>query len=62
MQASLTFPAGTRITQAWNAERSADSGRVTLTLPPWAQLRGGPYSSTGFCVEGSGEPTGLSIS
>jgi cellulase/cellobiase CelA1 len=62
VQASFTLPAGTRIAQAWNAERSGDSGRVTLTLPAWAQLRGGPYSSTGFCVEGAGEPSGLSIS
>jgi endoglucanase len=50
----LTLPPGTTITQSWNAELSATSGDVTLTLPAWAAA---PHTSTGFCATGPGAPT-----
>ncbi|MDO8186287.1 cellulase family glycosylhydrolase [Conexibacter sp. JD483] len=61
VQARLTLPAGTRIAQTWNAERSGDSGRVTLTLPAWARVDGSAYTATGFCVDGSGRATDVTI-
>jgi endoglucanase len=62
VRAAFTLPAGTRLTQTWNAERSGDGGRIELTLPAWAQLAGGaPYAGTGFCVEGGGSAGDVSI-
>ncbi len=52
---TLDVPAGTEITQLWNAEASATTGRVRITLPPWARVQpGSPYTATGFCVKGPG--------
>lgn len=62
VRVSFALPAGTRVTQTWNAERSGDSGQITLTLPTWAQLAGGaPYAATGFCVEGAGSAGDVTI-
>jgi len=59
---AFTLPAGARVAQAWNAELSGDSGRVSTGLPAWAQLSGGaPYTATGFCVEGAGDVSGVTI-
>lgn len=59
---AFTLPAGTRVAQSWNAELSGDGGRVTTGFPAWARLSGGvPYTATGFCVDGSGEPGDVTI-
>jgi len=54
----LTLPAGTAVTQSWNAELSATTGTITLTLPAWATA---PHTATGLCASGSGTPTGVAL-
>lgn len=57
-RATLTLPPGTRVAQSWNAELSGDSGSVAVTFPAWAKVAGGtPYTSTGLCVDGTGDAT-----
>jgi hypothetical protein len=52
---TLDVPAGTEITQLWNAEASTRTGRMRITLPPWARVQpGSPYTATGFCLKGPG--------
>ena len=60
---AFTLPAAARITQAWNAQLSGETGRVTAALPDWARIDGGaPYAATGFCVAGGGEPGDVTVS
>ena len=59
---AFRLPAGTRIAQSWNAELSGATGRVSATLPAWAKSEAGAaYAATGFCLEGAGAPTELSV-
>jgi endoglucanase len=55
---AFTLPAGTRITQTWNGDFSATSGRIRVTLPAWARA---PMTATGFCVAGTGAASGVSL-
>ena len=60
---SLTFTlsSGTTVTQNWNGQFSAISGRITLRLPSWARTGGGTYDSSGFCVSGTGQVSQVSV-
>jgi endoglucanase len=58
---SFTLPAGTTVTQTWNGEFTATSGRITVRLPSWTRTGGGTYDSSGFCVSGSGQVSELSV-
>jgi endoglucanase len=55
---SFTLPSGTEITQSWNGEFSASTGRIRVTLPDWARA---PMTSTGFCVAGTGAATDVRV-
>jgi endoglucanase len=55
---TFALPAGTTITQSWNADVSASAGSVRLGLPDWARV---PSTSTGFCVQGTGAATDVRI-
>jgi len=54
----FTLPAGTRITQSWNGDFSAATGRVHVRLPAWARA---PMTATGFCVAGTGPASAVKV-
>ncbi len=58
---SFALPSGTTVTQQWNGSFSATEGQITVQLPSWATTDGGTYDSSGFCVTGTGAPTGAKI-
>jgi endoglucanase len=54
----LTLPAGTTITQSWNAAQAASGNTYTFTPVNWnATIAAGASTSFGFIVNGTGRPT-----
>jgi hypothetical protein len=54
---------GAAVSQVWNAGTASDGGRLSLTLPGWAKATAEtPYTSTGFCATGAGEPGAVRLS
>jgi hypothetical protein len=58
---SFTLPPGTTVTQQWNGTFSATDRTITVQLPSWATTDGATYDSSGFCVAGTGDPSGAKI-
>ncbi|MEV4282515.1 cellulase family glycosylhydrolase [Actinoplanes xinjiangensis] len=54
----LTLPAGTTVTQSWNATQVAGGNTYTFTPVNWnATIAAGASTSFGFIVNGTGRPT-----
>jgi endoglucanase len=54
----LTFPAGTSVTQSWNATQAVSGSTYTFTPAGWnATVAAGASTSFGFIVSGAGRPT-----
>ncbi|WP_433790254.1 cellulase family glycosylhydrolase [Actinoplanes sp. CA-252034] len=54
----LTFPAGTTVTQSWNATQAGSGSSYTFTPAGWnATIAAGASTSFGFIVNGTGRPT-----
>jgi endoglucanase len=54
----LTFPAGTTVTQSWNATQAGSGSTYTFTPAGWnATIAAGASASFGFIAGGTGRPT-----
>jgi endoglucanase len=54
----LTFPAGTTVTQSWNATQAVSGSTYTFTPAGWnATVAAGASTSFGLIVSGTGRPT-----
>ncbi|MFC4063969.1 cellulase family glycosylhydrolase [Actinoplanes subglobosus] len=58
----LTFPAGTTVTQSWNATQAAGGNTYTFTPAGWnATIAAGASTSFGFIASGTGQPTSCRV-
>ncbi|WP_239143231.1 cellulase family glycosylhydrolase [Actinoplanes philippinensis] len=58
----LTFPAGTTVSQSWNATQAGSGSTWTFTPAGWnATIAAGASTSFGLIVNGTGRPTGCLV-